>query len=170
MSTVANLPENEWVTKQEASHFLQVAERTIDRLAARGALQKRTQRRPGQQTIAVYHTPDLARYAAARAERYAAAAASAAAYVMPAKGLAVPGGPVTAGPTADALTRLADLLAGRINPRASLYISVDEAAIRPGLNERYVRQCVRSGKLRAVRLMVDGRRVTRVRAADLDTV
>lgn len=161
MSPVSKIPENEWLTKQEAAQCLNVAERTVDRLSLRGHFQKRTQRRPGLPTIAVYHAGDLKRYAALQAERHMAAARATA--------FPVPDIPQALAPLSDTLVSLLGAVTG-VLASGPLYIPLTEAAARLGLNERYVRQCVREGKLRAVRLVVDGRRVTKVRAADLDAV
>ena len=51
----------DWLTKQEAARILQVAEKTIDRLAERGELQKATRKRPGLPPVAVFHPDDVGR-------------------------------------------------------------------------------------------------------------
>ena len=51
----------DWLTKQEAARILQVAEKTIDRLADRGELQKATRKRPGLPPVAVFHPDDVER-------------------------------------------------------------------------------------------------------------
>src|SRR5512146_198105 len=55
-----------WLTKQEAAHVLQVAEKTIDRMADRSELQKATRKRPGLPPVVVFHPDDVER---ARRER-----------------------------------------------------------------------------------------------------
>lgn len=160
MSTLSKITENQWVSKQAAAQYLNVSEKTLDRLVARGQLQRGRQRRPGQPTISTYRADDLERYATSRAT----------AFPMPTTALTAREGPNAPALLTDTLTRLGEVLSGRVNPLTTLYISMAEAAARLGLNERYVRQCVREGKLRAVRLMVDGKRTTKVRAADLECV
>lgn len=159
--SILSLPEsNEWVSKQAAAQRLNVSEKTIDRLAARGQLHKRSQRRPGLSTISVYHAGDLERILSVRSP----------AFISDMSGDQSPRDiSQVLTPLSDTLVSLLGALTGVLQ-NGPLYIPLTEAASRLGLNERYVRQCVRSGKLRAVRLMVDGRRVTRVRAADLDAV
>lgn len=57
---------DDWLTKQQASQLLGVAEKTIDRLAARGEIQKATRQRPGLSPVTVFHPADIARVKAER--------------------------------------------------------------------------------------------------------
>ena len=69
MSKLSNPPPPDyksWLTKQQAAQVLQVAEKTIDRMAKSGELQKETLKRPRQVPISVFHPGDVERAKAAR--------------------------------------------------------------------------------------------------------
>jgi hypothetical protein len=55
-----------WMTKQQAAGFLSVAERTIDRLASNGQIQKAMRKRPGKPALCVFYPEDLQRIKDAR--------------------------------------------------------------------------------------------------------
>lgn len=61
MSKLSNLTES-WLTKQQAAQILQVAEKTIDRMAKSGKIQKELLKRPGQAPIVVFHPGDIERF------------------------------------------------------------------------------------------------------------
>lgn len=72
MSTnLATLPENfnDWLTKQQAAVFLNVAEKTIERMAARGQIHKSIRKRPGLPPLCVYHGEDLSKLKAEEQRR-----------------------------------------------------------------------------------------------------
>jgi Helix-turn-helix domain len=55
-------PTECWLTKQRAAQILQVAEKTIDRMAKSGKIQKELLKRPGQAPIVVFHPGDIERF------------------------------------------------------------------------------------------------------------
>jgi len=61
LSIPTTSPVESWLTKRQASHILQVAEKTIDRMAKAGELHKEMLRRPGQVPIVVFHPGDVER-------------------------------------------------------------------------------------------------------------
>src|SRR5205823_7292844 len=50
---------SDWLTKAEAAQVLQCAEKTIERLAARGKIQQASRRVPNRRPIAVFHPKDI---------------------------------------------------------------------------------------------------------------
>jgi hypothetical protein len=48
-----------WLVKRDAARLLGVAEKTVERLAARGEIQKGTRKRPGSPSLVCYHPGDL---------------------------------------------------------------------------------------------------------------
>jgi predicted DNA-binding transcriptional regulator AlpA len=57
---------DDWLTKQQAAQFLGVAEKTVDRMAAKGELQKAERKRPGKAPVVVFHPDDVGRARAVR--------------------------------------------------------------------------------------------------------
>lgn len=62
------IPLEHWLTKQEAASFLGVAEKTLDRMAARGEVQKSTRKLPGRPEVVVFHPDDIGRAKMERAK------------------------------------------------------------------------------------------------------
>lgn len=170
-----------WFTKAEAARVLGCAEKTVDRLSDRGELSKRIQRRVGQSKIAVFNPDDVERVLRERGIGSPFPIPEVVKHQlpkMPPAGeliAAEPGQPVSTTvsytlPTLlDELNRLVLDTVDRAQ-RQPLYVSMEEAAIRLGLNVSWVRRCVREGVVQARRLRVDGRMVTRVRLSDLEKV
>ena len=52
-------PLNDWLTKTQAAVFLQVSEKTIERLASKGDVRRATRKRPGVRPLPVYDPDDL---------------------------------------------------------------------------------------------------------------
>ena len=50
---------NDWLTKTQAAAFLQVSEKTIERLASKGDLHRATRKRQGARPLPVYDPDDL---------------------------------------------------------------------------------------------------------------
>jgi hypothetical protein len=69
-----------WMTKQEAAAYLGLAEKTLDRIAEGGKVQKGKRKRPGLRSIAVFHPDDLARIKAEREQEQPSI------FVLPANG------------------------------------------------------------------------------------
>lgn len=67
LSDMSNQPTLEdWLTKQQAAQFLGVAEKTVDRMANSGEIQKATRKQPGRPPMVVFHPDDVGRARAAR--------------------------------------------------------------------------------------------------------
>ena len=52
-------PLNDWFTKTQAAAFLQVSEKTIERLATKGDVRRATRKRVGVRPLPVYDPSDL---------------------------------------------------------------------------------------------------------------
>ena len=52
---------DDWFTKSQAAAFLQVSEKTIERLARKGEIRRDTRKRPGVRPSPVYSPEDLDR-------------------------------------------------------------------------------------------------------------
>ena len=52
---------DDWFTKSQAATFLQVSEKTIERLARKGEIRRETRKRPGVRASPVYSPEDLDR-------------------------------------------------------------------------------------------------------------
>ena len=50
---------DDWLTKTHAAAFLQVSEKTIERLATKGDVRRATRKRPGVRPLPVYDPDDL---------------------------------------------------------------------------------------------------------------
>jgi len=169
------MDDDGWLTKAEAAAQLGVAERTVERLAARGALTARM--RPGFPTM--YNPADVSREAAAARTVHRAAislvdrngnghdprtALERAAYAPP--------GDELLGPALRFLERLTALLpegpTGPTGPTAPLFLTVEEAALESHLPARELRRFIREGKL----VPVCGRsvRTWRIRRRDLEAL
>ena len=52
---------DDWFTKSQAASYLQVSEKTIERLARKGEIRRETRKRPGVRPSPVYSPEDLDR-------------------------------------------------------------------------------------------------------------
>lgn len=162
-----------WLTKAEAATKLGVSDRSVERLAARGALTSRM--RPGFPTM--YNPDDVAQVASAGRTVHRAALA-AAVQASPANGHGAAAlahrheGSME--PLVDPLVRLLELVSARlaIGPTgptgptaATLYLTLAEASAVSGLSETYLRRQIAAQTLRAVR-----DRGWRIRRRDLETL
>ena len=57
---------DDWFTKSQAAAFLQVSEKTVERLARKGEIRRETRKRPGVRPSPVYSPEDLERVKAAQ--------------------------------------------------------------------------------------------------------
>ena len=57
---------DDWFTKSQAAGFLQVSEKTVERLARKGEIRRETRKRPGVRPSPVYSPEDLDRVKAAQ--------------------------------------------------------------------------------------------------------
>jgi excisionase family DNA binding protein len=145
----------EWLTRAKTAELLDCSEKTVDRLAARGELQRRLRPAPGRRPEPVYHPSDVERLAEGRSRPFVLPPAKAAEQ----NSLAVAGQDVL---------RTYEILERLLQPPAPakverLWLTVDEASETSGLSRTLLRRAVRGGALRAVR---DGRQ-WKVRAQDL---
>jgi len=54
--------KSHWLLKKEAASLLHVAEKTIERLAERGRIQRSNRKRPGSAPVPIYHPEDVESY------------------------------------------------------------------------------------------------------------
>jgi len=166
---------DDWLTKQEAARTLGIAEKTLDRMAAHGQVEKRTRKRPGQPFASVFNPLDIERIVATQREAYMSDMSDMS---------RTPALVRSTDPTVQDMSTMSDMsrivevvaaLAERIAPRPPagplpLYIPIEDAARLAGLNVRLMRKAITAGRLRAARLKIDGRVRTVVCAADLPQV
>ena len=145
---------DDWFTKSQAASFLQVSEKTIERLARKGEIHRETRKRPGVRASPVYSPEDLDRVKNAQTPQVA---------VLPPQAEAG-GVPALIPPRVQLPSFLQSLLSGADVPlRDKLFLTVKEAVRFSGLPESTIRRLLRSGKLPGIK--VGG---WRIRRADLE--
>ena len=145
---------DDWFTKSQAAAFLQVSEKTIERLARKGEIRRETRKRPGVRPSPVYSPEDLDRVKNAQTPQVA---------VLPPQAEAG-GVPALIPPRVQLPSFLQSLLSGADVPlRDKLFLTVKEAVRFSGLPESTIRRLLRSGKLPGIK--VGG---WRIRRADLE--
>ena len=128
---------DEWFTKSQAAAFLQVSEKTVERLARKGEIRRETRKRPGVRPSPVYSPEDLDRVKTAQVPQVV---------VMPPQAEA--GGVNALAPRVDLPSFLQSLVTGADVPlRDKLFLTVKEAVRFSGLPESTIRRLLRSGKL-----------------------
>ena len=133
---------DDWFTKYQAAAFLQVSEKTIERLARKGEIRRETRKRPGVRPSPVYCPEDLDRVKNAQTPQVA---------VLPPQAEAG-GVPALIPPRVELPSFLQSLLSGADVPlRDKLFLSVKEAVRFSGLPESTIRRLLRSGKLPGVK-------------------
>ena len=148
---------DDWFTKSQAAAFLQVSEKTIERLARKGEIRRETRKRPGVRPSPVYSPEDLDRVKNAQTPQVA---------VLPPQAEAG-GVPALVPPRVDLPSFLQSLLSGADVPlRDKLFLSVKEAVRFSGLPESTIRRLLRSGKLPGVK--TGGWRIKRSDLEQLD--
>ena len=147
---------DDWFTKSQAAAFLQVSEKTIERLARKGEIRRDTRKRPGVRPSPVYSPEDLDRVKNAQVPQVV---------VMPPQAEA--GSVPALAPRAVELPSfLQSLVNGPDVPlRDKLFLSVKEATRFSGLPESTIRRLLRSGKLPGVK--AGGWRIRRVDLEEL---
>ena len=144
---------DDWFTKSQAASYLQVSEKTIERLARKGDVRRETRKRPGVRPSPVYSPEDLDRVKAAQVPQVA---------VLPPQAEA--GGVPALAPRVDLPSFLQSLLSGADVPlRDKLFLTVKEAVRFSGLPESTIRRLLRSGKLPGFKAGA-----WRIRRADLE--
>ena len=132
---------DDWFTKSQAAAFLQVSEKTIERLARKDEIHRETRKRPGVRPSPVYSPEDLDRLKNAQTPQVA---------VLPPQ--AETGGVPALVPRVELPSFLQSLLSGADVPlRDKLFLSVKEAVRFSGLPESTIRRLLRSGKLPGVK-------------------
>lgn len=142
VSIMSKKPQNvdDWLTKQQAAQVLGLAEKSLDRMATRGEIQKAMRKRPGLPPQAVFHPGDVDR---AKAEREKP-------FVMP-SGTTSTSVPVLS--NSAAMPAVIQAISG-IKQRSDgvrlperLYLTIEEAAEFTGLGVGYIRKQIREGKI-----------------------
>jgi hypothetical protein len=142
---MSNQPTLEdWLTKQQAAQFLGVAEKTVDRMAAKGELQKSERKQPGRAPIVVFHPDDVGKAKAARQHAPEPFVMQTNTAVQP---MSDPDVPVR--PLLDRLSNVLELAAHQSVPlRDKVYLTMAEAHTYSGLSRDVIRQAVRDGKVK----------------------
>jgi hypothetical protein len=137
-TTNKNLNYDGWMTKQEAAAYLGLAEKTLDRMAESGKIQKAKRKRAGMPALAVFHPGDLANIKAARDEEQTPP------FVLPANGTGRELQPATQQQTATALVQALTAITERITAPAELkepfFLTLKQARAVSGLPSSYLRQ------------------------------
>ena len=129
---------DDWFTKSQAAAFLQVSEKTVERMAHKGEIRRETRKRPGVRPSPVYSPEDLDRVKAAQIPQVA---------VMPPQAEAG-GVPALVAPRMDLPSLLQSFVTGPDVPlKDKLFLTVKEAVRFSGLPESTIRSLLRSGKL-----------------------
>jgi excisionase family DNA binding protein len=165
MSDMSSVAANtDWLTKAQVAQILGVAEKTVDRLAVKGKLQKQTRERPGLPPVVVFHPGDVERERVARNQ--------------PTEAFVVPDG-VNSAVGQQLVSRVPDMselygLMGGVIGHATaemmvrqdfpVFLTTQQAAEYSGLSEDFLLKLVRAGTLRRVA----GMRGFRYKKTDLD--
>ena len=149
---------DDWFTKTQTAGFLQVSEKTIERLATKGNVRRATRKRPGVRPSPVYCPEDLERVKNAQTAQVV---------VMPPPGddageLAVP-----ASRAGELSAFLQSLITGATMPlRDKLFLNLQEAARFAGLPKATIRRLIHAAKIPAVK--AGGWRIKRSDLENLD--
>jgi hypothetical protein len=150
-----------WLTKQEAAASLGLAEKTLDRMAESGKIQKGKRKRAGLPAIAVFHPDDVARIKAERGQEQPEP------FLLPADGTARELQPAAQQQTTTALVQALTAIAERVTAPAELkepfFLTLKQAREVSGLPTSYLRQ-----HFIAVGRAVKTGRGWRIRRADLE--
>jgi excisionase family DNA binding protein len=147
------MPKSEyadWLTKAEAAQALQCAEKTIERLAAKGEIHQAFRPVPGRRPVAVFHPKDIEKlkpknvavpFVLSQSEAGPNGAAETQALV-----------PVGKAP-ADLLAALASALGKptALSVDKKLFLTIREAAEYSGLPKSYLRKLLKEGSLPSLR-------------------
>lgn len=132
------VPLTEWLTKREAATLLGLSEKSVDRMAERGEIQKATRKQNGKPPAVVFHPADIGRV---KTERHQTPAP----FIMPngtaeLQTLASSQQPAAAAELVRALTAIADRLAGPAEVKEPLWLTLAEASEASGLPPSYLRK------------------------------
>ncbi len=148
---------DDWFTKTQAAAFLQVSEKTIERLAAKGNLRRESRKRPGVRPLVVYHPDDLQQIKDSHVPRVEIMAQA-----NPQQQQAA------LVPRADLLPSLLQTLfpSDELPLRDKLFLTLKEAARFAGLPQATIRRLIHSAALPAVK--AGGWRIKRSDLEQLD--
>ena len=133
--------------KRDAARILNVAEKTIERLAKRGDIQQATRKRPGAASVVVFHPGDIEKV---RQEQEAAAKPGA--FLVPAeKGGSVELTQQSRVSPLDQLVTLLQRPASSVALTDKLYLTLKEAAALSGLPVSYIQAAMKEGKITAIK-------------------
>ena len=148
---------DDWFTKSQAAAFLQVSEKTIERLATKGDLRRATRKRPGVRPLPVYdpdHLQKIKDSQVASVEIISQAEA--------------PQPPALVPRAVDLLpSLLQNLLPSDLPLRDKLFLTVKEAARFAGLPQATIRRLIHAAKIPAVK--AGGWRIKRSDLEQLDS-
>ena len=146
---------DDWLIKTQAAAFLQVSEKTIERLATKGDVRRATRKRPGVRPLPVYDPDDLQKI----------------------KDSQIPRGEIISqaeAPQRPALAPRVDLLPSFLQTlfpsdlplRDKLFLTIKEAARFAGLPQATIRRLIHASKIPAVK--AGGWRIKRSELEKLD--
>ena len=149
-------PLDDWLTKTQAAAFLQVSEKTIERLATKGDVRRATRKRVGVRPLPVYDPRDLEKVKDSQTVQVEV--------IAPAEA----GQPTALVPRVDLPSFLQTLFPATDIPlRDKLFLNVKEAARYSGLPQSTIRRLIHAGKLPAVK--AGGWRIKRSDLEQLDS-
>lgn len=143
-----------WKTKPDAAAMLGCSEKTIERYAEKGQLERRARLVPGRRPLPVFSPDDLERLQKES--------------VQPAPApLGAPSNQSLALRTRGDLASLLELFTRARDPAppTKIFLTIEEAAAHTGLSEAYIRRKIRAAELPALR-----DRGWKIRRADLDKI
>ena len=144
---------DDWLIKTQAAAFLQVSEKTIERLATKGDVRRATRKRPGVRPLPVYDPDDLQKIKDSQIPRVEIIGGSTAA--------------ARARPRVDLLPSfLQTLFPSDLPLRDKLFLTIKEAARFAGLPQATIRRLIHAGKIPAVK--AGGWRIKRSELEKLD--
>lgn len=131
---------NDWLTKTEAAAFLQVSEKTIERLATKGGVRRATRKRPGVRPLPVYNPDDLQKVKDSHTAQVV---------VVPSAEARTP---TALAPRTDLPSFLKTFFPAADMPvQDKLFLTLKEAARYSGLPQSTIRRLVHVGQLSAVK-------------------
>ena len=148
-------PLDDWLTKVQAATFLQVSEKTIERLATKGDIRRATRKRQGARPLPVYDLEDLQKVKDSQTAQPTIVPES---QPTQTKALA---------PRVDLPSFLqAFSPAGDVPLKDKLFLNLKEAARYAGLPQSLIRRLIRANKLNAIK--AGGWRIKRTDLEQLD--
>ena len=148
-------PLHNWLTKTQAAGFLQVSEKTIERLATKGDVRRSTRKRPGVRPLPVYAPDDLQKVKDSQIPKVEILPAQEKAALVPALD-----------PRRDLPSFLQTLFPSDLPLRDKLFLTIKEAARFAGLPQATIRRLIHAGKIPAVK--AGGWRIKRSGLEQLD--